>query len=331
MMLAFCLVLSLFIAIIPHFLWFIGWIVGRIVHYNIPYHPFGWSAMILVVIFWALMAYGYYIGRWRVHTTALEYSHKEIPHSFDNFRIVHISDLHLSTFDDQPQQLERIVDLINSQCPDLVCFTGDLVTVGKSEAEPYTSTLKRISATHGVAAVLGNHDFLIYNYRTEEEKRENEVTLLEEYIREKLGWNLLRNQSVEIRGSEGDKITILGIDNIKGSGQGFSTIDRGEIKKAAEGTEGFRILLSHDPSFWETDIVGKTEIPLTLSGHTHAAQIRVFGWTPSSLMFSQTDGRYDIGGQTLYVNIGLGCTAPFRLGANPEITVITLKTADNDR
>ena len=69
----------------------------------------------------------------------------------------------------------------------------------------------------------------------------------------------------------------------------------------------------------------QTDIQLTLSGHTHNAQIEVFGWSPAELTFKETAGRYDQDGQTLYVNIGLGCTAPFRFGAHPEITVITLK------
>jgi len=59
--------------------------------------------------------------------------------------------------------------------------------------------------------------------------------------------------------------------------------------------------------------------------HTHAAQVSLFGWNLASLMFRQSYGRYDIGDQTLYVNPGLGCTAPFRIGARPEITVITLR------
>ena len=92
-----------------------------------------------------------------------------------------------------------------------------------------------------------------------------------------------------------------------------------------EGTDGFRVLLSHDPSHWTSEVVPDTDIQLTLSGHTHAAQIRIFGWTPATVSFVETDGRYDREGQTLYINIGLGCTVPFRIGARPEITVITLK------
>ncbi|MBR5585962.1 MAG: metallophosphoesterase, partial [Alistipes sp.] len=92
------------------------------------------------------------------------------------------------------------------------------------------------------------------------------------------------------------------------------------------GTDGFRILLSHDPSHWKAEVVPDTDIPLTLSGHTHNAQIRIFGWTPATFSFKEVAGRYDCGEQTLYINVGLGCTAPFRIGVNPEVTVITLNS-----
>ena len=95
-----------------------------------------------------------------------------------------------------------------------------------------------------------------------------------------------------------------------------------------EGTDGFRILLTHDPSHWRAEVLPETDIPLTLSGHTHSAQIKIFGWTPAKWSFNEIAGRYDDGDQTLYINVGLGCTAPFRLGVNPEVTVITLKSTN---
>ena len=120
-------------------------------------------------------------------------------------------------------------------------------------------------------------------------------------------------------------MTILGVDNKSCTNQGFRSINTGDLAAAMEGTDGFRILLSHDPTHWAAEVVPQTDIPLTLSGHTHAAQIKLFGFTPASWAFEHTHGLYEQNGQTLYINIGLGCTAPFRLGASPEITVITLR------
>jgi predicted MPP superfamily phosphohydrolase len=271
------------------------------------------------------LAYGYFWGRWEVESVALEYTHKDIPEAFDGFKIVHISDLHLSTFDDSPERLNTFIEEINKHCPDLVCFTGDMVTIGRSEAEPYTDILRKISATHGIISVLGNHDFMIYGFK-QNYNREKAVEELAEYQESVLGWNLLRNENAVVEADDGSKITFLGVDNANFNNQGFPTIHRGDLKKAMKGTDGFRILLTHDPSHWKAEVLPDTDIPLTLSGHTHSAQIKIFGWTPAKWSFNEIAGRYDNGDQTLYINVGLGCTAPFRIGVNPEVTVITLRS-----
>ena len=326
MLLIICIIAGLILAIIPHFLWFIGWIGCRIAGVSLPYSHFGIAALIIVILFWSILAYGYFIGRWKVESVALEYTHKDIPEAFDGFKIVHISDLHLSTFDDDPERLNSFVEEINRHKPDLLCFTGDMVTVGRAEAEPYTDILNKISAKYGILSVLGNHDFMIYRFKQSED-REKAVEELVGYQENVLGWNLLRNDSAVIESEDGSKITFIGVDNANFGNQGFPTIHKGDLKMALEGTDGFRILLTHDPSHWRAEVLPETDIPLTLSGHTHSAQIRIFGWTPARWSFNETAGRYDSGNQTLYINVGLGCTAPFRLGVNPEVTVITLKSA----
>lgn len=326
MMLYFCIACGLLLAALPHIIWLVYFIISKIARFHISYRPFGLSALSLVLVFWAIMIYGYHIGRWKLQTVELEYQHTDIPHAFDGFKIVHISDLHLSTFDDSPEKLVTFVEEINRHSPDLICFTGDMVTIGKKEAEPYTEVLKSMKARHGVMSVLGNHDFMIYGF-TDEADREKLVAEFADYQTDSLGWRLLRNTNSRIVAEDSSAITIIGVDNCNCSHQGFKTIDNGDLKKAMEGTDGFRILLSHDPSHWSSEVVQDTDIPLTLSGHTHCAQVRIFGWTPAKVSFEETDGRYDRDGQTLYINIGLGCTAPFRLGADPEVTVITLRAS----
>lgn len=320
------LVLALVMAAIPNLIWLLLYALGKITDFHVRYSAFGWTALGLAVFCIIAMSYGCFVGRWNTRVTELEYANPDIPKSFDGYRIIHISDLHLSTFDDNRKQLTRIVERINNLEPDLVCFTGDLVTIGVKEAEPYAEDLKGLIAKDGVVSVLGNHDFMLYAFKDRTvRERESAVDSLTMYEREILGWKLLRNESLSInRGA--DKITLVGVDNANSSDQGFRTINRADLPKALERTGGFRILLSHDPSQWEAEVVSKTDIPLTLSGHTHAAQVKILGWTPASWVFRQTDGRYDIGDQTLYVNIGLGCTVPVRIGAHPEITEITLRS-----
>lgn len=325
MLVTLCIIAGLVLALIPNILWLVGWVGCRIAGVSLPYSYFGFATLAIVIMFWGTLAYGYFIGRWNVESVAVEYAHKDIPKAFDGFRIVHISDLHLSTFDDSHERFETFIEEINRHSPDLVCFTGDMVTVGRSEAEPYTEILRKISAKHGVLSVLGNHDFMIYGFNPDGD-REKTVLDLADYQEDVLGWNLLRNENVVIEGKDGSKLTVLGVDNANFSNQGFRTIHRGDLKKAMEGTDGFRILLSHDPSHWSAEVVPETDIPLTLSGHTHSAQIKILGWSPAKWSFKEIAGRYDNGDQTLYINVGLGCTAPFRLGVNPEVTVITLRS-----
>lgn len=323
--------LSVVVVLLPHVVWLFLWCVGKVFRFPVPYMPFAWAALGLVVLMWLLTAYGFYVGRWNVETTQWTYESKQIPAAFDGLRIVHISDLHLSTFEDNPQKLERFVERINTESPDLICFTGDLVSLTLDEAKPQLLALSQLKATYGVCSVLGNHDFFLYSrqYQSEREKMAA-VDSLATMQRDRLGWHLLRNESYAITRGE-DTLTIIGVDNSNCSSQGFRTIHRGDLHRAMEGTSGFRILLSHDPSHWMAEVVPHTDIPLTLSGHTHGAQIAIFGWSPASWVFQQTQGRYDCDGQTLYVNIGLGCTAPVRIGANPEITVMTLSSSDGER
>lgn len=331
MMMAFGAFCVLLVVVIPHIVWLLGWVISLLTGGHLRYAPFGWTALAMALGVVSLLTYGYYIGRWNLRVKEIAYSHQDMPAAFDGFRIVHISDLHLNTFDDRPQQLERFVSEINAQHPDLICFTGDLVTVGRGEAEPYTNILSKLSARYGVFSVLGNHDFLIYERRFKSDReRDAAVEEVADYQRNVLGWHLLRNSSERIEAEDGSFITIIGTDNKCCSNQGFRTIDRGNLPEAMEGTEGFRILLTHDPSHWDWEVLTGTDIRLTLSGHTHAAQFKLFGWTPASLMFSRSYGQYDEGGQTLYVNPGLGCTAPFRIGARPEITLITLRALNVD-
>jgi hypothetical protein len=87
----------------------------------------------------------------------------------------------------------------------------------------------------------------------------------------------------------------------------------------------FIVMLEHDPRSWRRNILPHSHTQLTLSGHTHAMQLSLFGWSPVSLVYKEAWGLYRIGQRALYVTKGLGGVIPFRLGASGEIVVITLK------
>jgi predicted MPP superfamily phosphohydrolase len=246
-----------------------------------PFAPFAYTGLAIVVLFLVVMLYGYYFGRYQLRVQQTTYTSDKVPNAFDGYKIVHISDLHLSPMADSPEFLQRVIDSINAQQPDLICFTGDFVGFGVEEAKPFTEMLLQLRAKDGITSVLGNHDFALYHHGLSSKQKEEKVEQLATYQRDTLGWKLLRNQSVVIT-RDSDALQIIGVDNASCQGQGFQTVYRADLPKAMQtltsspsrliASSPFKILLSHDPSHWRAEVVSNTDIPLTLSGHTHAGQ-----------------------------------------------------------
>ena len=330
MFISFLIFCAVVLLLCPTLLWLICWLIARLAHHSIPFAPFAYTGLALVVLFMGTMLYGYWFGRKQLRITETTYTSPQAPAVFNGYKIVHISDLHLSSFAESPTFLQRIIDTIDSQQPDLICFTGDFVGFGVEEAMPFTNILRQLQATDGVTSVLGNHDFALYHHGLSSKQKEEKVEQLATYQRDTLGWKLLRNQSVVIT-RDSDALQIIGVDNASCQGQGFQTVYRADLPKAMLlpdsllASSPFKILLSHDPSHWRAEVVSNTDIPLTLSGHTHAGQMRILGYPLSSLMFTESEGWYEMDGQSLYINTGIGCTLPVRVGVPAEITVITLK------
>ena len=314
----------------PTLVWLLCWIIARLCHHSMPFAPFAYTGLALVLLFCGTMLYGYWFGRKQLRVTETTYTSPQVPSAFNGYKIVHISDLHLSSVADSPDFLQRIIDTINAQQPDLICFTGDFVGFGVEEALPFTDILRQLHAKDGIMSVLGNHDFALYHHGLTDAEKEDKVNQLTTYQRDSLGWQLLRNQSYIIQ-CDSAYLQIIGVDNTSCQGQGFQTISRGDLMKAMTlphhliTSSPLKILLSHDPSHWRAEVIPTTDIPLTLSGHTHAGQVRLFGYPLSSLMFTESEGWYHNEGQSLHINTGLGCTLPVRLGVPPEITIITLQ------
>lgn len=309
---------------IPQIVYILSWMVGRICHFYLPWRPFAWVSLCLFITWWGMCAYGYFIGRFHFQVKPFTYMHSLIPPSFDGYRIVQISDLHLQSWENNEKKLQQAVQKINSLQPDLIVITGDLVSFDYHEVEPFVETFRELKARDGVVSVMGNHDYFPYNRGLTKTQRQTKVDSLMYMQRRVLKWKLLMNEHLLLNRGR-DHLAIIGVEN-----QSCGThriICRGQLEQAMKGTEGlFKILLSHDPSHWRAEVLSHTDIPLMLSGHTHAMQFRFLGLTPSMWAYPECDGRYDEAGQTLYVNIGLGGTLiPMRIGARPEITLITLK------
>lgn len=319
---------ALLLTIVPHVAFLIAKAVGSVTATHVRYRPFAVASIVAVALWALVMAYGYYFGRFRHEVKHVEMTFSNLPPAFDGVRLVHISDLHLDSWTGHEAVLDSIVSDINALNPDIICFTGDLVSIKAEELQRFRHILTRLHTRpggYGIFSVLGNHDYMPYAYKDDPRQRAADRRQLIAFQQDTLGWHLLMNHHAVLRRG-GDHITVIGCEN---QSVGFhSVIRRGNLAAAMpprQSPDAFSILLTHDPTQWRKEVVGKTAIPLTLSGHTHAMQFRVCGITPVKLVYPECDGIYTAGSQTLYVNIGLGGTMPWRVGATPEITLITLR------
>jgi predicted MPP superfamily phosphohydrolase len=275
------------------------------------------------------MLYGVTKGKfqYRVLSEKLKYPH--LPESFHGMRIVQISDMHLGSFNEQFDDVQQGFDMINELEPDYIFFTGDLVNNYSDEAEPWIERLRGLKAKYGKFSILGNHDYGDYALGPYPDLKQKHFDRLLQ-IHEEAGFRLLRNEHVYLE-RNGERIALLGTENW---GLGFHQY--GDLGKTMENLDAsvFKVMLSHDPTFWEQHVLDKTDIALTLSGHTHGAQFGVelpslgIKFSPVSLRYKRWGGLYAEGNQHLYINRGFGYLAfPGRVGMPPEITLLEFERA----
>ena len=283
----------------------------------------GIGAIPFLALLWGMVKGG---TDYTVRRVTLRYPN--LPLAFDGFKVLQISDLHTGSFN-STEPLERAVAMINRQGADLILMTGDLVNNRATEVEPHIPVLAQIKSELPIFSSLGNHDYGDYvAWESPAAKRANLERLMQNHA--KIGWTLLNDTSHTItRGT--DKIAVLGVQNWS-SHANFPKHGNLAQAHAASGTAPFKILLSHDPSHWEAQVLNYPDIDLTLSGHTHGMQFGVnlpfMKWSPVKYVYKQWAGLYEQGRQKLYVNVGLGFLGyPGRVGFLPEITVFELRRA----
>ena len=260
----------------------------------------------------------------------MEICSDRIPEAFDGFRFVQITDMHVGTLVRPERELTRLADSVNAQRPEAVFFTGDLVNIRAGELdERTTALLRRIAGP--VWSVTGNHDVGTYikdSLRFPAAGEAREVVARQRAM----GWTVLEDTTVYLRRS-GDSISLTGLsfDPALRHLRHAPDLPPANLNAAYRGVPDslYNITAVHIPQLWD-QIAGEGYGDLTLSGHVHSMQlkIRLFGhaFSPAQLIYTRWSGRYDEKGRTLYINDGTGYVAfPMRLGAWPEITLITLK------
>lgn len=276
----------------------------------------------LITLFIAI--YGFTIGYNKTEVNEQEFVCKDLPQSFDGYRIVLFSDLHVGSYlGGREKVLERNIRKINEQQGDMVVFVGDLQNLQPSELDPVQSLLSTIKAKDGVYSIMGNHDYPNYikaDFATE--------ALNESLIKSKqrsMGWNLLLNENRVVR-KGADSIVVMGVeDNTPGYTGKYTR--RSDLMKAQQGVKdnAFVVALVHNPELWHYELLPDLKAQLTLSGHTHGGQFRLFGWSPASLKTDYGAGWFEENGRSLFVTTGLGALIPFRFGLSGEIVVMTLR------
>lgn len=222
-----------------------------------------------------------------------------------------------------------------------------------------TAALSSLRARDGVFSVVGNHDYCEYH---DYAAADGAARAFAEVVRRErvMGWRVLMDSSAVITrpavSDNGeperrqDSIYVVGVEHCGKPPFG----SRGDLQKALYGvppvffsadsaavglagsdtvhsSSPFKILLSHDPSHWRLEVLRNSDIQLTLSGHTHAMQFRIGRFSPSRWMYREWYGVYrepaadSTGARVLNVSAGIGGSFPFRIGAWPEVVVITLR------
>lgn len=273
------------------------------------------------VMLFAYLLFGALKGKEYFQVKEVTFTSPDLPDAFDGYRILHLSDLHIGSWHGNKEALQHAIRLCNAQQADLAVFTGDMVNSRADEMKEYMPILSQLRAKDGIYSVLGNHDYATYaSWSSEAERLASIDSLIAR--QEQTGWHMLRNEHIKLY-RRNDSIALVGVEN---SGNPPFP-DKGDLPKALKGTEGmYKVLLSHDPTHWRRDVLPQTDIQLMLAGHTHDMQFNLFGFSASRFFYPEHNGLYKEGERGLYVNIGLGYVLfPMRVGAWPEITVITLR------
>ena len=315
----------------------VQWLAGKVIYSNTEGEAYqkgekisrslflSWAGMLIGAGFFGSLVYGF-SNKYRYQLRRVQMAFEKLPASFKGLKLVQISDIHSGSFTNK-LAVQKGVEKIMNEKPDIILFTGDLVNDRSTEMDNFMDIFRQLKAPLGVYSVLGNHDYGDYtSWQSAAEKKTNMERL--KRVHADLGWRLMLDENTQIE-RNGERISLIGVQNISGKA-GFRSY--GDLSKAYSGIDEqhFKILLSHDPSHWDAEVIKKyPEIDLMLSGHTHGFQFGVeipgFKWSPVQYVYKQWAGHYVQGRQQLYVNRGFGFLAyPGRVGILPEITVIEL-------
>ncbi|MFK4942768.1 metallophosphoesterase [Lactococcus garvieae] len=262
------------------------------------------SLFILLII--ALPFYAWKVEPFLVHVNHVELGKKN---ERTPLNVVQISDLQVSEYY-ETNRLDKVIEKVNAQKPDILLFTGDLFDNYSKYPEqraPMIEKLNAFKANIGKYAVWGNHDYGGGAVRVYED------------VMSAGGFTVLRNQGETLTLSDGRQVFLGGLDDsLLGNPSVSDTL-------AYRQNYDYAITMTHEPDVADAFI--GTDTQLVLAGHSHGGQV----WIPfypikNVLAEKYTRGLYQLDAITqLYVNTGIGTTSIHaRFGVIPEVTQFTI-------
>jgi predicted MPP superfamily phosphohydrolase len=269
-------------------------------------------ALVILTFSAAVLLLGY-VGSGRLAVRRVDVEVPGLGPEFDGLRIVQLSDLHVGPHTSR-RFLERVVQTTRGLCPDLIAVTGDLIDDRAEDVGAYARALGGLSAPLGVFMIPGNHDVYAGWDAVEHALREAS-----------LGTVLVNDVEVLTRG--GSTLAVLGTGDPAGGARG-STRAAPDVERALAKVPAGAVVVAfaHNPALWPS--LATRGVALTLSGHTHWGQLAIptLGWSLASPFLEHAMGAHQQEDALLYISPGTGYWGiPFRLGASPEVTLVTLR------
>jgi len=197
------------------------------------------------------MIYGATKGRFNYQIVKQPIEFDNLPDSFNGVKIVQLSDIHIGSFFDNHNEVEKAINKVNELNPDYILFTGDLVNNYAWELDGWEEIIGKLKAKHGKFSILGNHDYADYvQWDSASDKAKNLDNLKQRQA--KMGFRLLLNESVKLE-RNGEFIELLGLENW-GKGRFAKYGDLAKTMKNSV-SNSFKILMSHDPSHWDEQVL----------------------------------------------------------------------------
>ncbi|BBM68517.1 metallophosphoesterase [Rhodothermus marinus] len=256
-----------------------------------------------------------YAGTYRLVVHHRTFRFPTLPPALDGLRIVQLSDLHIGPHTSR-WLLRRIAQAVEAAAPDLIVFTGDQVDDYAADARLFVDAFGSLRAPLGVWAIAGNHDIFAGWHAVR-------------HTLESAGFIVPVNEAraVSYRGA---RFWVVGLGDPAGSfwpyGGGAEAVP--DVARALQHVPdgAFVVALAHNPALWPE--LARRGVALTLSGHTHHGQVSIpaLRWCLASPFVRFAMGCYRYRDAVLYVHPGSNYWGlPLRLGAWPEVTVITLR------